>query len=369
MSAHSHRGGPANAGLCCIAPPYLLEQIAESGDDRQSEAARRTLASLSTVHARRMLTAQLIADPSVDVKALGIVAQGSGSVIKVYDAHGLPFNSFELPGTLLRATNDPPCADVAADQAFDGARDTLKFYDEVLDRNGIDGAGMDVISSVHVSDPQGHAWENAAWISTQMAYGEGGHIFHAGSLTSAVDVIGHELTHGVTQFTAALEYRSQSGALNESMSDVFGSLVKQRVHGQSAANADWLIGAGLLIDPQAKALRSMLEPGTAFPGDPQPGKMSDYAELPETERGDNGGVHINSGIPNRAFALVATKLGGNSWDRAGQIWYKTLTEHLAPGAQFADAAQATLEVAEELFPGGEVCAVVEDAWKEVEVLT
>jgi Zn-dependent metalloprotease len=369
MSAHCHRRGPANVGRCCIAPPYLLERLAESGDDQQREAAEHTLASLSIVHEHRALTAQLIADPAIDVQLLGLVARGTGSAVKVYDAHGLPFNSFELPGNLLRDTHDPPVADVAANDAFDGARDTLKFYDEVLGRNGIDGAGMDVISSVHVSDPNGRAWENAAWISTQMAYGEGGLLFHPGSLTSAIDVIGHELTHGVTQFTAALEYRSQSGALNESMSDVFGSLVKQHVRKETAATADWLIGAGLLIDPQAKALRSMLEPGTAFPGDPQPGKMSDYQELPETERGDNGGVHYNSGIPNRAFALVATKLGGNSWDRAGRIWYKTLTEQLRPDSQFKDAAQATLDVAEELFPGGEVGTVVEEAWKAVEVLT
>jgi Zn-dependent metalloprotease len=368
MSAHRHRGS-THPGLCCIAPPYLLERIAESGDDQQREAAQRTLDSLSLVRDRRVLTAQLIADPAVDVKALGIVAQGTGSAVKVYDAHGLPFNSFELPGNLLRDTNDPPGSDVAGNQAFDGARATLQFYSQVLGRNGIDDEGMDVISSVHVSDQLGQAWENAAWNSTQMVYGEGGRLFHAGSLTSAVDVIGHELTHGVTQFTAALEYRSQSGALNESMSDVFGSMVKQRVLDQTAASADWLIGAGLLVDPSAKALRSMIDPGNAFPNDPQPGTMSDYLELPETERGDHGGVHVNSGIPNRAFALVATNLGGNSWDRAGRIWYKTLTERLQADSQFTDAAQATLDVAEELFPGGEVRSVVEDAWREVEVVT
>jgi len=367
MSVHRNRGS-VQAGLCCIVPPYLLERLAESSDESQREAAKRTLDSLSIIRARRFVTARLIADPDIDVKALGIVAQGTGSAIKVYDAHGLPFNSFELPGTLLRGTDDSPVSDVEANQAFDGARATLTFYDEVLDRNGIDDAGMDVISSVHVSDPLGHPWENAAWIGTQMVYGEGGHLFRAGSLTSAVDVIGHELTHGVTQFTAALEYRSQSGALNESMSDIFGSMIKQRALGQTAATADWLIGTGLLVDPDAKALRSMIDPGTAFPQDPQPGTMSDYHKLPETERGDNGGVHINSGIPNRAFALAATKLGGNSWDRAGRIWYKTLTERLHSGSQFADAAQATLDVAEELFPGGEVRAAVEDAWKEVEVL-
>lgn len=360
--------GPARGRLSCIAPPYLLESLAESGNDRQREAAQRTLASLSMVRARRELTAQLIADPAVDVKALGVVSQGTGSAIKVYDAHGLPFNSFELPGALLGDDADPPAADVQARQAFDGARATLTFYDEVLGRDGIDDAGMDVISSVHVTDPLGHAWENAAWISTQMVYGEGGHLFRAGSLTSAIDVIGHELTHGVTQYTAALEYHGQSGALNESMSDVLGSMIKQRVLGQTAATADWLIGAGLLVNPAARALRSMIEPGSAFPGDPQPGTMSDYAELPDTERGDHGGVHINSGIPNRAFALAATKLGGNSWDRAGRIWYKTLTERLRSDSQFADAARATLDVAEELFPGGEVRAVVEDAWREVQVV-
>src|SRR5262249_18719666 len=146
------------------------------------------------------------------------------------------------------------------------------------------------------------------------------------------------------------------------------SMIKQFVGKQTAATADWLIGEGLLLKPGSKALRSMLEPGTAYDGDPQPGKMSDYQELPETEAGDNGGVHINSGIPNRAFALAATKLGGNSWDRAGRVWYKTLTEKLRSDAQFADAAKATLDVAEELFPGGEVRAAVEEAWKEVEVL-
>ena len=124
MSAHRHRDA-ACPGLSCIAPPYLLERIAESGDEEQRAAAQRTLDSLSLVHARRVLTAQLIADPRVDVKALGVVAQGTGSAVKVYDAHGLPFTSFELPGTLVRDTDDPPVADVNADQAFDGARATL----------------------------------------------------------------------------------------------------------------------------------------------------------------------------------------------------------------------------------------------------
>ncbi len=367
MSAHRHRGSAQVC--CCIAPPYLLERLAESGDAQQREAAQSTLASLPIVRARRTLVAQLIADPAINVQELGVVAQGTTSANKVYDAHGLPFTSVELPGNLLRGPQDPASSDVSANEAFDGVVATLRFYDQILGRNGIDGQGMDVISSVHVTDQLGAAWENAAWNSTQMVYGDAGRLFRRGSLTSALDVIGHELTHGVTQFTAALEYRSQSGALNESMSDVFGSMIKQHALGQTSQDADWLIGAGLLLDPKAIALRSMKDPGTASPNDPQPKTMSDYVDLPETEDGDNGGVHYNSSIPNRAFALTAIALGGNSWDRAGRIWYKTLTELLAPDAQFTDAAQATLDVAEELFPGGEVRAAVEDAWRKVEVVT
>jgi Zn-dependent metalloprotease len=237
-----------------------------------------------------------------------------------------------------------------------------------MNRNGIDGRGMDVISSVHVTDPAGRPWENAAWNAEQMLYGDGGRLFKPRSLTSAVDVIGHELTHGVTQYTAQLEYVSQSGALNESMSDVFGSMVKQRVLGQTSDQADWLIGEGLLQIRGAAALRSMKAPGTAFNGDPQPGTMSGYQDLPETEEGDNGGVHINSGIPNHAFYLAATALGGNAWDRAGKVWYEALTARLSSDAQFEDAAKATIDAARALFPGDDVADIVEDAWKQVQVL-
>ncbi|WP_027006569.1 M4 family metallopeptidase [Conexibacter woesei] len=368
MSPLCHHHAGHRHGLQCILPPYILDWLEETGDADDAAAAAQTRASLALVRQKRVVTALLIADPAIDTQALGLLP-ADGSAIKVYDAHGLPFTSFALPGTLLRSTNDPAVSDTEANQAFDGARDTLDFYSSVLGRNGIDDHGMDVISSVHVSDQDGSSWANAAWIGTQMVYGEGGRFFRPGSLTSRVDVIGHELTHGVTEHTARLEYRSQSGALNESMSDCFGSMIKQRVNRQSAADADWLIGEGLLVNPAARALRSMLDPGSAFRGDPQPGTMSNYRQLPETEQGDNGGVHINSGIPNHAFALAATRLGGNSWDQAGKIWYQALTRHLRSDAQFRDAAEATLEAADELFPGGTVRGVVEDAWKAVEVLS
>ena len=145
--------------------------------------------------------------------------------------------------------------------------------------------------------------------------------------TVAVDVIGHELTHGVTQFEAKLAYWDQSGALNESFSDIFRSLVKQKKLNQTADQADWLIGAGLFTsNVKGLAIRSMKEPGTAYDDpllgkDPQPAHMRHYVNTTS----DNGGVHINSGIPNRAFYLAALEIGGHAWERAGKIWYMTFT--------------------------------------------
>jgi Zn-dependent metalloprotease len=173
--------------------------------------------------------------------------------------------------------------------------------------------------------------------------------------TLSLTVIGHELTHGVTEYTAKLSYNGQSGALNESVSDVFGSLVEQRALGQSTDKASWLIGAGLFT-PKVKgaAIRSMKDPGTAYDDpalgkDPQPAHMRDYVKTSS----DNGGVHINSGIPNRAFYLVASALGGNAWERAGQIWYDTLTGGSISGAaDFAGFAAQTVTVAGTRYGAG-----------------
>jgi Zn-dependent metalloprotease len=202
-----------------------------------------------------------------------------------------------------------------------------------------------------------------------MVFGDGdGQIFL--DFTIPVDVIGHELTHGVTQYTANLEYLGQSGALNESVSDVFGSLIKQFALGQTAEDADWLIGAGLLAPGvNGVALRSMKEPGTAYDDprlgkDPQPGTMGGYVHTSQ----DNGGVHINSGIPNHAFYLLATALGGHAWEEAGQIWYDTLTGgSLDSGAQFTDFAAATVTAAKARYGEGTQLSAVVKAWTQVGV--
>jgi hypothetical protein len=205
-----------------------------------------------------------------------------------------------------------------------------------------------------------------------MVFGDGDGTVFVG-FTSSVDVIGHELTHGVTEKTAALAYEGQSGALNESISDVFGSLVKQRTLGQTAEQADWLIGADLLAPGvQGVALRSMKAPGTAYDDprlgkDPQPADMSGYVQTSD----DNGGVHINSGIPNRAFHLVATTIGGNAWEAPGQVWYDVLTgSSIRPDCDFAAFAGLTVDAAVARFGEGSAeAAAVAQAWRTVGVVS
>jgi Zn-dependent metalloprotease len=161
-----------------------------------------------------------------------------------------------------------------------------------------------------------------------------------------------------------LEYERQPGALNESMSDVFGSLIKQWSLGQLADEADWLIGADIFTPGiGADALRSMRSPGRAYDNelfgkDPQPDHMDGYYPGPD----DNFGVHINSGIPNKAFFLTATAIGGKAWEIPGQIWYNALlASHRL--TQFQEFADTTYLKAQEY--GSSVSQVVADAWREV----
>ena len=222
---------------------------------------------------------------------------------------------------------------------------------------------MKLDSTVHY----GEDYNNAFWNGTQMVYGDGdGEIFQR--FTKSIDVIGHELTHGVTQYEAALEYEGQAGALNESFSDVFGAMIKQYALRQTVDKADWFIGLGLFTKKiNGKALRSMKEPGTAYDDpiigkDPQPGHMKDYVNTSS----DNGGVHINSGIPNRAFYVTAMELGGYAWEKAGRIWYVALTERLRERSNFQKAAYITYEVASTLYGrGSPEEKAVKNAWNQV----
>ncbi|TCO46357.1 thermolysin metallopeptidase-like protein [Kribbella antiqua] len=334
-----------------IVPPYLLEQLERAVDDPNLRARYRQSLQHDAVLRTR--------------PAAGTATAAAGGLQRaVYDAE----NETTLPGRPARAEGADPVEDEAVNQAYDGTGATWTMFSECFGRDSIDGQGLVLTSSVHYD--RGYA--NAFWDGAQMVFGDGdGEIFRG--FTGSIDVTGHELTHGVTQYTAKLSYEGQSGALNESISDVFGSLAKQHQLGQSTEAADWLIGAGLFTDSvQGVALRSMKEPGTAYDDprlgkDPQPSRMSGYVETED----DNGGVHINSGIPNRAFYLVAAELGGNAYDDPGKIWYATLTSGaLAETATFTDFAEATQACARNLFgDGSPQLTAVTKAWQTVGVLT
>jgi Zn-dependent metalloprotease len=338
-------------GLCrnplqCIIPPHVTKKLAESKDPEIRDLALHALALSGQFRGRRAAFA-----------AMGRVAPGQGLQRTIYDAR----TGISLPGDQVRKEGDGATGDVEVNEAYDGLGATYELYSKVFQRDSLDGHGLPLVATVHYD----RKYDNAFWNGTQMVFGDGdGRIFNR--FTIAVDVIGHELTHGVTQYACGLEYQDQSGALNESFSDVFGSLVKQYALNQTADQADWLIGAGLLAKGiKGKALRSMAAPGTAYDDpvlgkDPQPANMSDYDDTQE----DNGGVHLNSGIPNHAFYLVATKLGGFAWEDAGHIWYQTLLR-LQPTAQFADAAALSIQVAGEL--GQPQQQAVSDAWDQVGV--
>ena len=254
-------------------------------------------------------------------------------------------------------------ADVEAREAYHGCGATFDFYARLFGRNSIDGYGMPLDSTVHY----GTRFENALWNGRQMVYGDGdGRVFHR--FTASLDVIAHELTHGITQFSAALGYSGQTGALNEHLSDAFGMMVKQYVLHQTAHESDWLIGAELFgPEVNARGVRSMASPGCAYDDellgrDPQPSHMRDYVATV----GDNGGVHINSGILNHAFYIAATLIGGKTWEQLGPIWYVALTQRLKPEADFLDFVQATVDIAGELYgKGGRIQQILIGAWGDV----
>lgn len=340
--------------LNCIIPPYLLRRLLES---EQSEVRQAALDTMLT-------TARLRGQREVRASFGGAAAPGNGRRT-VFDCEE---KSFLQAAVLARSEDGPESVDESTNRAFDGLGLTRDFFREVCQRDSIDGRGMRLDGFVHF----GVKFNNAFWDGRQMVFGDGdGKVL--GDLTGSLDVIAHELTHGVTEHTAGFEYHNQSGALNESVSDVFGSLVKQWSLKQAAEEADWLIGADVWTPGiDADALRSMKAPGHAynnplFGKDPQPDRMSKFVHLPDTDEGDNGGVHINSGIPNKAFYLTAVGIGGFAWETAGPIWFEALKASGAE-AQFQDFAHTTFQKAGELFGAGsaEQSAVLA-AWQEVEV--
>ncbi|TFD08897.1 peptidase M4 family protein [Cryobacterium sp. TMT1-2-2] len=347
---------------CTIVPPYLLVRLAKLDDPRFAQAAAAARASLLRDSQIRQLRGGAHPFPYSGARTLPARTPGE-SDRTISDAGGQE----RLPGRRVRAEGQPAGTDPATNEAYDGLGATQNLFWTQFGRDSIDGNGLPMDATVHY----GKQYDNAFWDGERMVFGDGdGQVFTR--FTISPSVIGHELTHGVTQFTANLTYQGQSGALNESISDVFGALVEQHVKNQSTAEASWLIGEGLFTDQvEGVALRSMKAPGTAYNDDvlgkdPQPDTMAGYVETED----DNGGVHLNSGIPNRAFYLVADALGGNAWETPGHIWYETLTGGaLASTSDFAAFAAATAHTAARLYGnGGAAHDAVMRAWATVGVV-
>ena len=329
----------SRADRCTFIPPWLVERV--DGPERAAadEALRRERAARAGVRP----------EPA---PLEGAVAAAAWTV---HDAG----SSTSLPGTPARRAGEPATGDPAVDEAATGIEATLLMFLDDLGRDSYDDAGAPVSLTVHY----GSRYNNAFWDGTQLVFGDGdGRVFER--FTKPVDVLAHEFSHAVVERTAGLTYEGQSGALNESVADAFASCLKQRLLGQDAAEADWLIGEGIFLPRvRARALRDLAAPGTAYDdpeigADPQVAHLDDYVETTD----DNGGVHLNSGIPNKAFQLAAVAIGGRAIEGAGRIWYDALVGGDVPsGATFATFAAATVAAA------GEHADAVREAWAQVGV--
>ena len=339
-SADAAESGASAAFL----PPYILESIADRGEPEQ-----RAWAQLQLKRDRTLLPGgregQLDSQARVALPPRGIFTAN---------------NTDNLPGVLV--WRGPPTtlpADKRVKEAAAGQAAVIAFFKHAIGRT------LPVPSTVHY----GARYENAFWNGNLMVFGDGdGSLFNP--FTCCIEIFGHERQHGVTG--NRLTYRQQSGALNESVSDVFGALTVQYLKGQSAAEADWLIGKGLFTAKvRGRAIRDMANPGTAYNDpilgkDPQPATMAGYRKLPNYD--DDGGVHINSGIPNRAFVLFAKAVGGKAYDIPGRIWSAALDSSYPKDVKFAAFAQITVDRAAERY-GPAVAAKLVKAWKQVGITT
>jgi Zn-dependent metalloprotease len=334
----------SSSSSCFIIPPDLLYQIIKEGTSEQKDKAIRTLEITESLRTQRII-----------LSGIQVLLRVSGHQQKrrvVYDAKHAE-DIFALPGDPKRYEEDTEdTGDKDVDNCFHNTGVVYDFYKEVFMRNSLDDNGTAMQSSVHF----GIDFDNAVWTGNQMVYGDGSNLlFKKGSLTN-LTVTAHELTHGVTNFEAKLVYRGQPGALNEHMSDVFAIMCDQWVNKQTVSESHWLIGKDMLVEGQA--LRSLMEPGTAYPSDKQVSHMRDYHTGMR--------IHYSSGIPNKAFYLTCMKAGGYSWEKVGKIWYIALKDRLREYSKFQDAADNTYDIAGSLFgKDSKEQEAVYDGWEEV----
>lgn len=274
---------------CYFVPPYLSDEQERDHNFR----------------ARRTMKAELEARPSA-----AFIGTGEAKRF-IYDSNNTTFQQLKL----ARKEGGAKVDDEIVNTAYEYAGVIRGYYKRQLNFDSFDNKGSDLIFNVHY----GQDYNNAFWDGDEMTFGDGdGKMFT--SFVNSLDVMGHELGHGVIQFTANLDYEKEPGALNEHFADVFGAAIKQHALKQTAAEANWLIG-DTIVGPSfpGKAIRSMIAPGTAYEGDPQPAHMDNFYRGSE----DYYGVHINSGIPNKVFSTVSLAI---TTQKAVTIWFAALKQ-------------------------------------------
>ena len=342
--------------ICYFVPPYVQAEVAKNVTGPAAEKSQKTLAD----DARKRRADAITAAAAGAGAGLAPAPTGT-SRREVYDSG----NTTNQRVTLVRPEGSPETKDADVINAYDNAGLVRVYFKQVLNRDSIDNRALDLVLNVHYATK----FNNAFWDGDEMTFGDGDGVIFSGFARS-LDVVAHELAHGVTQFASGLVYKNESGALNEHFSDVFGTAITQWVNKETPEEADWLIGDEIMgPDLYGEALRSMRNPGTAYDNpilgkDPQPAHYADRY----TGTADNGGVHINSGIPNRAFYLSATELGDTV--TTARIWYHAL-HFLKPNSTFAQAAVQVADSARILVKAGVVpkgaAQIVRGAWRAVGV--
>jgi Zn-dependent metalloprotease len=337
---------------CFIIPNDVLEKL--SKDAALSEEIRNTAARNLKIskNLRKLRVSTLAFTKAMNQGSSSLTAELSLTpAATVYDCKHLQ----TLPG--IPVPNPASSPDLTASRTYKLTTAVADFYKKVFGRNSINGAGMTMMSSVHF----GVDYNNAMWNGAQMIYGDGDNKIFT-DFTLGNDVVGHELTHGVTQYTLQLKYSDDAGGLNESLSDCFGSMFRQWQAKQDVTQADWLIGHDIMgpvaVSRGYTCLRNMANPADVHALAPQP---VHYSQL--TPGMD---PHYTSGPPNLAFCLACKSVGGKSWEIVGQIWYRAMQGRPSPNMKMKDFANRTRKLAIQMYRANpSVATSVDDAWKQV----